>query len=137
MIIVYDFEVFSSDWLVVLAQASTRTFATIINNPDSDENVVFINKENCVINGFTIQNSGISRDGILTISDETIIYDCIIKSNDESGIDISDSNNNDIFNCIFIDNTWGIELNGWDAPIEATSINNCTFYQEKGFGILL
>ena len=32
--IFFDFEVFTVDWLVVLADASTRTFHTIINDPD-------------------------------------------------------------------------------------------------------
>ena len=32
--IFFDFEIFYSDWLVVLADANTQTFRTIINDPD-------------------------------------------------------------------------------------------------------
>lgn len=44
--IFYDFEVFSNDWLVVLADADTKAFTTIINDRDKLKNFYETNKNN-------------------------------------------------------------------------------------------
>jgi hypothetical protein len=43
--IFFDFEVYCHDWLVVLAEANTRGFHTIVNNPDSLRRFYEKNKE--------------------------------------------------------------------------------------------
>jgi parallel beta-helix repeat protein len=98
--------------VILIGNGSANTF---INGRGSG-NVFTILSNNCKISEFTIINSSDKwysnwrHSGIKIIADNIVIKNCTIKSHKNHGINIKNSNNNSIINCIFESNTRAINI---------------------------
>ncbi|MEG2934113.1 MAG: hypothetical protein RR842_11070, partial [Gordonibacter sp.] len=80
MLLFYDFEVFSHDWLVVVLDPSTRSETVIVNDGDALAKLYYANRDNVIFVGYNNRryDQYIMR-GILAGFDPKEINDWIIK----------------------------------------------------------
>jgi parallel beta-helix repeat protein len=92
---------------------ATDKNSTIINNSgnQSDISIITINSDNCIVDGFKIINSNISKNinGIKITSSNNVITNNKIQ-NTNNGIFLENSNNNEISNNTLSKNTNGLYM---------------------------
>jgi len=108
---------------------------TIIDGGETNNDILIIEANYVIIQGFTIQRSGFSRNGILILSNNNLISDSYVLDNAVCGIAIFDSaKENLVQHCYFEGQGWNIYIQGWDEISAQNIISKCYF---QGGTILL